>query len=175
MALKLYASDHGGNYPTPDGAVSSSNQAFHRLFRESVLDTESYFGCPGSIFVPDHNIGQEPDYTGALKPGENHWAMTDGLYDSSSGRIPLVFENPVKAEWPARWKTNADSTRGKGEAWSDGTVIVGLNDASVSAMNLSAPKAGEASRVEPRVGGEEVFDPQQQFTILDVESVKEKP
>jgi hypothetical protein len=175
VALKIYASDHGGNYPSPDGLVSSSNQAFRRLFREEVVDGEFVFGCPGSIFIPDNNIGQGPGYAEALAPGENHWAMTEGLTDSSSGHIPLVYENPVKAEWPPKWKTSTGGMRKKGEGWSDGTVIVGMNDGGAFSRNLSAAKTGEASRLEPLGAGQEVFEPKEQHTILDIEELKEKP
>jgi hypothetical protein len=174
LALKLYASDHGGNYPSPDGLVSSSNQAFRRLFREEVLEAEGIFGCPDSVFMPDNQIGQAPDYNEALKPGENHWAMTDGLFDSSSGGIPLVYENPVKAEWPPKWKPGLEGKREKGEAWPGGAVLVGMNDGGASFMKLRDGTAGAASVLENPSTSEEVFSLQQQFTVLDVEPAKAK-
>lgn len=175
VALKIYAADHAGDYPTPEGPVRSSNQAFRRLIRDEIVEMESIFGCRGSVFLPDNNVGVKPDFAQALEPGENHWAMTEGLSDSSSGQIPLVYENPVKAAWPPKWKAGADRMRRKGEGWSDGTVIVGFNDGGAFSRNLTAAKAGEASQVEPNASGEEVFDPKNPFTVLDIETVKEKP
>jgi hypothetical protein len=175
VALKIYAADQGGRYPDEGAQFSNSNQAFRSLFEEFVLDTEAIFGCPDSVFVPDGNIGKAPDFSEALKAGENHWAMTAGLTDASSGRIPLVYENPATAGWPAKWHASTGGTRTKGQAWSDDTVIVGLNDLSVVERKLGPGKKGSAAALKPYVGGEEVFDSKQQHTILDVEPAKEKP
>lgn len=174
IVQRIYASDHAGNY-SDQGSSVTSNQAFRRLFAEQMIDMETIFGCPDSVFAPNGNMGNAPGYTESLKAGENHWAMTAGLTDSDSGRIPFVYENPVKAEWPAKWNTSTGGVRTKGQAWSDGTVIMGLNDSSVSSMKLSPAKAGEATTVEPLPTGEEVFDRTQQYTVLDVEPAKSKP
>jgi hypothetical protein len=176
VGLRLYASDHDGNYSDKGGNVSSSNQAFRRLFSDSILETEEAFVCPDSIFAPDGNVGSAPDFSEALKPGENHWAMTAGLTDVDLGNIPLVYGCPVKAEWPAKWNTSTGGVRTKGQAWSDGTVIVGTNDTAARVMNLVPAKAGTPAGLEPDPHHrEEVFNVTQQYTILDVEPAKAKP
>jgi len=95
IALKIYAGDHGGKYPdSAEPSPTTSNQAFRILFREDVLRDERLFNCPMSKFQTGGKIGTAPDFSEAVEPGENHWAMTKGVTDQSPGSMPLVFENP---------------------------------------------------------------------------------
>jgi hypothetical protein len=171
LAMRIYAADHAGMYPDANANAKTSNEVFRKFFKEGVLDNETIFGCPESIFVPDSNIGTAPDFTGALKAGENHWAMTAGLTDSSAGSIPLIYENPAKAEWPVKWQPASGPARSKGQAWEDNSVIVGLNDGAAQAMKLlpgtGAPVA-VGLELDPKTG-KEVFDSSQPEKVLDVE------
>lgn len=156
-ALRIYSSDHDGNYPDialssgggsggsgggGGGGGSSSNAVLRELFKAASIDNENVFGCPASRDGnPDGNIGTSPDYTEALQPGENHWAMTGGLTDSASGTYPLIYENPAGGTWPSpTWNADAAGTGAVGRTWSGGKVIVGMNDSSVIQERTTAAK-----------------------------------
>lgn len=153
-ALRIYSSDHDGKYP--DAFVQSpktANTIFRKLFDEGVLDNELIFGSPVSPFVPDGKIEdpylgpQETKFAKAVAPGENHWAMTVGLNDSAPGKIPLVYENPVTAEWPPKWNADMAGKPVRGRAWKNG-IIIGLNDSSVAIQPLAA-KDGSSVGLKP--------------------------
>lgn len=111
MAMKLYASDHNGQYPT--GATA--NDAFRRLIQEELLPDERIFGSPASRYMPDGNIGFQPEYSSALMPGELHWMLVDGMDEKSPGNHALVFENSLNTTWPPRWdpKAKGSAVRGR--------------------------------------------------------------
>jgi prepilin-type N-terminal cleavage/methylation domain-containing protein len=155
--LRIYSSDNGGNYPdnaaTADagaggagggggGGTQNSNDVFRQLFVAGSIDTEAIFGCPASKDGnPDGNIGTAPGYDEAVKPGENHWAMTAGLSDSASGTYPLVYENPSGGAWPEpTWNADAAGLGTSGRTWSAGKVIIGMNDSSVGTEATTSPK-----------------------------------
>ena len=155
-AMKVYSSDNSGNYPDSassssgtggSGATTDSNTAFRQLFVQGDLSDERIFGCPASKANPDGNIGTSPGYTEAVKAGENHWAMTGTLTDSSSASYPLVYENPSGQAWNPTWDVKSVGIATVGRVWSGPRIIIGLNDASVSNMKLGtdgtvAPTAG---------------------------------
>ncbi len=170
-ALRFYASDHEGKYPDsklPNTHIS--NEVFRELFKDGQADSEQIFGSPSSgDGRPDGNIGEKPDYAEALKPGENHWAMTRGLTDSDPGNIPLVFESPSDPTWPPKWNPEYAGTTKPGRTWSGGKVIIGFNDGSVSAMKLESAKGRDVG-FAPRPDGTQVFPiiPGRKFEVLDV-------
>jgi prepilin-type N-terminal cleavage/methylation domain-containing protein len=132
-ALRLYAGDNNGSYPDGDTA----NAAFRLLFVDGVLADERVFGCKGSMFSPDGNVGTKDDeYMEAVKGGENHWAMTKGLTDTASSVYPVVFENATDASWPPKWDVTAAGKKVKGRAWRGGKIVVGFNDSSVTTLGL---------------------------------------
>ncbi len=156
-ALRIYSSDNNGNYPDVamasgadagggggggGGGSSTSNDVFRELFKTASIDTEAIFGCPASKDGnPDGNIGTSPEYSEAVRPGENHWAMTGGLTDSASGTYPVVYENPTAGAWPSpTWNPDGAGTGSPGRTWSGGKVIVGMNDSSVGTESTTAPK-----------------------------------
>ncbi len=170
--LKLYSSDNRGNYP--DFALPNaltSNEVFRELIKVGDSDSEAFFGCPNSgVGKPDGNIGHAPDYAEALKPNENHWAMTKGLTDSDPGNIPLVYESPADATWPPTWNPDFAGTTKPGRTWSGGKVIIGFNDGSVMAMPLESTK-GQHVGLRPHPDGTPIFPanmPNQKFEVLDV-------
>jgi hypothetical protein len=126
------------------------------MFIHGAADNELIFGCPNSLFVPDGNIGKPPDYLEALKPGENHWAMTKGLNDSAGGEYPLVYENPSEASWPPKWNADVAGQPRPGRCWANGTVIVGMNDSSVTMQKLESKK-GDHVGLQPLPGNKPVF------------------
>jgi len=161
IALKGYAADHNGSYP--DAAFDhplNSNEVLRKLFIEGYISDEWIFGSSASPYHPDGLIGQAPEYKEALKAGENHWAMTKGLTDSSPANIPLVFENPVVATWPPRWNVNAVEVAQPGRVWKGKRVIVGLNDGSANLMHVEMKKS-------PNVGQAMTKDASRVFPDLD--------
>ena len=147
MAIKIYGADAQGTYPDAKvPGAKSSNEAFRELFRAGAIKSEAPFGCANSPFKPDGNIGKAAEgFLQAVEPGENHWAMTKGLNDSSPGNLALVFENPVDAGWPPGWNADVAGQSVKGRSWEEGKVIVGWNDSSVELMLLSATKGARVS------------------------------
>ena len=157
MALKIYAADNNGKYP--DAAIpgaSNSNEVFHLLIKNGYLNDERMFGSPASPFKPDGNIGTAPNFDEALKPGENHWAMTRGMDDAANGGIPLVYENPWEATWPPKWNATRVGRVQPGRVWSGPSIIIGFNDGSVSKMKLDAA-GGESAGLRPKSDGTPVF------------------
>jgi Tfp pilus assembly protein PilE len=111
LALRLYADDNGGNFPSftlHDGKptttpVPDSNTAFAQLFPAYVQE-ESVFWVKNSAFCsatqPDEVQDNPPLDTpvNTLKAGENEWAYVLGLTDKSDPGLPLIasgFANPV--------------------------------------------------------------------------------
>lgn len=168
--LRIYSSDQSGKYPDADlPSVRSSNEIFRQLFVAECIDTEMIFGCPMSVFVPDGRIGSKPKYLDALTAGENHWAFTKGLDDSSPGDIPLVFENPSDASWPPKWDPDLAGTKKPGRTWSNGKVIVGYNDSSIG-TEATLTTTGKRIELRPKSGGAPVFPlGNPQLSILNVE------
>jgi hypothetical protein len=163
-AMRIYASDNTGSFPGSQSPAEflnakSSNDFFREFFKAGVLNNEQIFGCPHSPFNPDGNIGTAPNYEEAVKPGENHWALTKDQTDSSSGSMPIVYENPAQATWPPKWQNPKYSKPDKpeaGRAWSNSTVVIGTNDSSVTLMKLEdsdEPLVG----LKPLPDGEQVF------------------
>lgn len=163
IALKAYAGDHDGRYP--DG--NTANEAFRELFIAGLLEDERVFTATSSPFEPDNNIGEAPNFDEALVEGENHWAMTRGVKDSDSGNTPLVFENPVRAEWPPRWNMNAAGQKKEGRAWKSGRIIIGRNDGSVAGEVLNSTH-GDAVPLKPDSTGKDLFEQAGPHEVLNV-------
>lgn len=140
--LLAYAAENNGKYPdsVPNPITGmmtvTSNDVFRALFQEGLTLEEKIFSSPSSKFVPDGHVGNAPHYEEALKPGENHWAMTAGLTSASPSQMPLVFENPANPAWPPRWDADAGCKPVRGRAWRGGKILVGRNDASVVTLKL---------------------------------------
>jgi hypothetical protein len=144
VCLRLYSPDNCGSYPDAVPTVTNtSNEVFRTLFIAGVANDESIFGCDSSPFKPDGKIGASPDFNEALKKGENHWAMTHGLTDSSPGNFPLVYENPATAAGVPKWNADAAGMAKPGRCWSDGNVAIGFNDGSVEFRALEAKHGKE--------------------------------
>jgi prepilin-type N-terminal cleavage/methylation domain-containing protein len=166
-AMQIFASDQNGRYPDRyEGQdAATANEAFRNLFRAEVLDNEMIFGCPVSNWGdPDGKIGVEP-FTDAVSEGENHWQLTKGLSNSAKGSIPAVYEAATGSTWPPEWDPTAagDSTT-RGRTWTGAKVIIGLNDSSVTLMDLES----KTSASEVKGGQDSVFGRNPGKTILDI-------
>jgi hypothetical protein len=164
MAIKVYAADHSGAYPTG----RTANEAFRKLLQTEILMDERLFGCPFSPLVPDNEIGEAPDFSKAVGPGENHWMLVDGHTDSSQGDAILLFENALDTSWPPVWDGSGfDKVRKRGQAWKGGRVIIGLNDNTVSVARLQG-KDNLRLRLEP-VAWKAQLNPERPPVVLDIE------
>ena len=154
ISLKAYASDNGGNYPDFDknDPPQTSNDAFRHLIKGGQLEDERVFTAPASPYIPDNNLGEAPEYSEALGPGENHWVMTKGLTDSASGNAPVVFENAVSNSWPPAWNCDVAGQAKKGRAWKGGKIVIGRNDGSVNTEKLEATKGDNVGLVKNSQG-----------------------
>jgi hypothetical protein len=182
LSIRLYAADHDGAYPDAGLPLATdSNTVFRQLIITGELEDEKIFGCGASRFVPDGDIGNAPDFSRAVQPGENHWAMTKGLNDNSPGEMPLVYENPTDAAWPPAWNADAAGRSVKGRTWSGGKVIIGTNDTSVELMKLESSKGSNVPLKPMKSDGLNLFERYSQTPddtlseILDVAETKEAP
>lgn len=159
ISVRLYSSDNGGLYPDSDKTdmPTTANDAFRILFKQGILETEKIFGCGASKYIPDGNIGESPDYTEAVKTGENHWMMTAGLNDSAAGGIPLVFENSVSSGSDPAWNADVPGQLKKGRTWSGGKVVVGMNDSSVEVQACESAKGASVHLKSVGTGGKNPF------------------
>lgn len=96
IALRMYASDSDGQYPSqqssPDESINNSNDAFRQLFINGYLETEAVFAVAGSKAGPkaDNRVDTPAQ---VLARGENHWAYIAGLNSSSNGSWPLIVDH----------------------------------------------------------------------------------
>ena len=101
VALKLFASDHNGSFPTkvnPDDEnsadVVNANEAFRTLF-PTYLTNEEIFAVKGSVYTPktpDNRIEQGFPYTNTLASGENSYAYIKNLTETSNASLPVVAD-----------------------------------------------------------------------------------
>jgi prepilin-type N-terminal cleavage/methylation domain-containing protein len=95
LALRLYANDYDGAYPTKrniyDEEIVSSNDVFRSLI-PAYLDTEKVFTVGGSKAGPtaDNQIETKEQM---VARGENHWAFVTGLSASSNSNWPLIVDH----------------------------------------------------------------------------------
>jgi prepilin-type N-terminal cleavage/methylation domain-containing protein len=177
LSIRLYAADEGGRYPDQDSTnpATTANIAFRNLIKAGSLEDEKIFGCGASKYNPDGNIGTAPEYDEAVKAGENHWMMTGDLNDSTSGGIPLVYENSVALGTDPTWNADAGGKSIRGRTWSGGKIIIGTNDTSVALMKCEATKGSSVHLKALGDQGKDLFtqysegDGAVDFTILDIE------
>jgi len=165
MAMKAYAADHSGKYPTG----KTANEVFRELVRAEILQDERIFGCPVSPFVHDNDVGLAPDFAKAVGQGENHWMVMDGLKDNSPENMPVVFENALQATWPPVWDGSPyEETRKRGQTWKKSKIVIGHNDSSVSLEKLGGVDLRRQT-VQPGPDGKSIFDQVPKAVVLDLE------
>jgi hypothetical protein len=159
LAMQVYAADHGGAYPDTDkhAPPQTSNDACRLLIKAGTLEDESVFTAPDSPYAGDGIVGDHPYFASALSAGENHWAMVKGVTDSSPGRAPLIFENPLpEASWPPTWSMADAGKPVPGRAWRSGKIIIARRDSSVNAEQLAADE-GVHVGLHPSPDGTDAF------------------
>jgi len=136
LALRLYAGENNGNYPSytldPSGAptttvVTSSNDAFCQLF-PNYVKSEAIFWLAKSKWCSTNPPDELQDATltvpstNTLKSTENEWAYVLGLNDASNPSVPVIADGFVEGG-EATHKYTKDQTA-KGGVWKAVSAIV---------------------------------------------------
>ncbi len=145
VALKLFASDNNGFYPSKQPAVdyngaadtlpTLSNDAFWWLF-PNYLQSEDVFTVASSKWTPK-NADNKLDAAGSgsrvdtLKAGENTYAYVAGLTDTSNPAFPLLCDG-FTTTIPV-YDTNKSN---QGGVWAAKKAIVVFCDASGQIMKV---------------------------------------
>lgn len=158
LALKLYANDHNGLYPSytllngqpTTTTVANSNEAFAQLF-PAYISEEASFWTPKSAFCSANPPNEQKDNPPVdppvltLSSGENEWAYVLGLNDSSEPGVPLLADGFASAQ--AHTYVKDQSQKGgvwKGQktviAHADGSAVIATVDQAT--MTVVGPNGG---------------------------------
>ena len=163
FGLMLYADDHGGELP--DG--QTANDALRLLVSSGIIEKEDVFGCPGSSFNPDGNLGESPDFAQAIEPGENHWMYIYYPEGSAvSGGQPILVEAPDMSTGVPLWHPERAGTTEPGRTWSGGRVIVCTADGAVTTWKLAGDEPSSKFPYGKRVF--DFADPELQLRHVEV-------
>jgi prepilin-type N-terminal cleavage/methylation domain-containing protein len=149
LALRLFASDNNGTYPSyvvdangtpanPPVNVASSNDAFCQLF-PTYVKQEAIFWVAKSAFCNATGADEQTDATLTvpstltLASGENEWAYVLALNDSSNPAVPLLA-NGFK---DATAHTYVQDQTQKGGVWKGVNAIVIRADSSGSVAKVN--------------------------------------
>lgn len=160
LALRLYAGDHNGLYPSqtlsggkPTSAlVPDSNTAFAQLF-PTYVQSESIFWVPQSAWCNPNPPDEVTDPDGTdipfktLARGENEWAYVLNITDTSNPAVPLLasgFADPVRHTYT----TNAHAPGGR---WKGVNAVVVRADNSGAVMKVN-PKTMTVSGTDSTLG-----------------------
>ena len=133
MALRMYANDNDGAYPTKQNSygedIVTSNDAFRSLI-PTYLDTERVFAVGGSKAGPSAD-DQIQDAAHILQPGENHWAFISGLTSISKSTWPLIVDH---TDGTGHYTTQENQYGG---TWAGTKAVVIYTDGSARVQPLS--------------------------------------
>ena len=129
LALKMYAGDNGGAFPSTDSAGtaltsgSTSNTAFGNLVpkyssSKKIFINKSSAWCK----VPAVDTAATANTVGS---NQNDFAYINNLVETSDARFPLIFNSPNSAAI-----TYTNDTSAKGGVWGGTDAIIGLADGS---------------------------------------------
>jgi prepilin-type N-terminal cleavage/methylation domain-containing protein len=150
LALRLYASDNNGNYPTytldanglpTTTAVTTSNDAFCQLF-PTYVKSEAIFWLAKSKWCNTNPPDELLDATvtvpsvKTLATGENEWAYVLGLTDTSNPSLPLIA-NGFTSGGETGHTYSTDQTV-KGGVWKGVNAIVVRADSSGTVDKVNA-------------------------------------
>ena len=172
LALRQFALDNNGAFPqtapaaaypgTPLTSTSVSNDALWWLFPTYLTD-EFIFAVPGSIWnVPGPDGVMDAAglgvRTNTLKLGENGYAYTLGLNDTSDAGFPILEDGMISGATPP-WTYSTDKTV-KGGVWGGKKAVVIFVDGSGSVMTCNDLLAGATSPTVFRPGSttDSIFD-----------------
>ncbi len=114
MALKMFANDNGGSFPSDTNSygekIVTSNDAFRSLV-PNYTDNEQIFAVSRSKAGPKADNKTDPAQE-ILRPGENHFAYITGLSTTSNSNWPVVVDSTdgsghyttVEGDYGGTWK-----------------------------------------------------------------------
>lgn len=161
LALKLYANDHNGIYPSytlqngqpTTTTVADSNEAFAQLF-PAYAQEEAIFWTPKSAFCSANPPNEQKDNppvdppVQTLAAGENEWAYVLGLNDSSDPGLPLLADGFASPQAHTYVKDQSQ----KGGVWKGQKSIIAHADGSVAitpidqtTMTVLGPNGGTSA------------------------------
>jgi len=156
LAMRLFASDHDGNYPsyvvdangvpttTPPTNVASSNDAFAQLF-PTYIKSEAIFYVGGSAWCAQSPPDEVQDATLLVPPtstlnnGENEWALVLRLNDTFNPSVPLIADGFVTGGESSHRYTKDQSL--PGGVWKGQVAIVIRADGSSGALQKVDPNS----------------------------------
>ena len=139
LALKLYANDHNGIYPSytlqngqaTTTTVANSNEAFAQLFPSYAME-ELIFWTPKSAFCSANPPNEQKDNPPidppvlTLASGQNEWAYVLGLNDSSEPDAPILADGFASPQSHTYVKDQSQ----KGGVWKGQKSIIAHADGS---------------------------------------------
>jgi prepilin-type N-terminal cleavage/methylation domain-containing protein len=166
LALRLYASDNNGIYPsyTLQGGqpttttVADSNTAFAQLF-PTYVQQEAIFWLSKSAFCSPNPPNEQQDNPPldtpvlTLATQENEWAYVLELNDSSNPSVPLLADGFTS---PTQHTYTTDATT-KGGVWKGANAIV-----------VHADSSGAVSKITNTGGSLQILGPNGGTTNSDI-------
>jgi len=150
LALRLYASDNSGAYPSytltsgqpTSTTVASSNEAFAQLFPVYVQQ-EKIFWLAGSKWCSNSAPPETYDPQGTdpnvltLASGQNEWAYVLGLTDSSNPAVPLLADGFAGTNNPVTTHSYTSDQTVQGGVWKGQKAVIVRADNSGSILTTS--------------------------------------
>jgi prepilin-type N-terminal cleavage/methylation domain-containing protein len=159
LALKLYANDHDGVYPTGTKAITAFNKLLPATAGSEgyIKDKKSFF-VKGSAWTPPPKDNQDSAGSSGgtntaspqLATEENHFGYFSGLTADGAEDWPLVFDGPS-----AGGTTYSDKKTEKGGVWGGKVaIVVRLNGSAAKEQltNLTLATNGQANALAPGNG-----------------------
>ena len=162
-ALKMFAGDHDGSYPTQvnqdnsaggGGELSDANAAYANLI-PGYLANESPFGNPSSRWCKDQNNsakGPDNDISSQQKildQGENAYAYVRGLSEVSNASWPIIADGFTQGSESDPKYSNKEGDYGA--VWKGKVAIVVRNDGSAkeercNSQSLTVTRKGAGNK-----------------------------
>jgi prepilin-type N-terminal cleavage/methylation domain-containing protein len=135
IALKMYANDNGGSFPSGTNSygekIATANDAFRSLV-PSYIDNESVFTVPRSKDGPKADNKIDPEQQ-ILRPGENHFAYIEGVSSASTSTWPVVVDGTDGSGHYTNIETDF------GGVWKGTKAVVARIDGGVNLVALQGP------------------------------------
>ena len=125
LALKMYATDHEGNFPTYKDAaeatnkIATSNDALEALMPKYTKSKTIFINTLSAWCKNTTGAAQTSENQYKVLQGESDWAYVRGLNDISDSRWPILATAFVDAQG-----TYTNQTSKKGGVWEGSDAIV---------------------------------------------------
>jgi prepilin-type N-terminal cleavage/methylation domain-containing protein len=167
LSLRLFASDHDGNYPSyvvdangvaanPPVNVASSNDAFCQLF-PTYIKSEAIFYVGGSAWCNQNAPDEQQDATLVVPSvltratGENEWLLVLRLNDTFNPSCPLIADGFTAGGESSH--TYIKDQSAKGGVWKGLNAIVIRADGSSGALQKVDPTSLQVIGPNATAGG----------------------